>query len=96
MATNKSLLTENDANDITEIINRWNDNRDMYCVSCMYEAIRHWDRNMDAACTEDDAPDHPDRHDGSIFAHAGKDIWKLIMLLHKSNPGLIEIPLDMS
>jgi hypothetical protein len=86
----QETLSQEELIEITNIQNRWQDNKTMYCKRCMYEAIRHWDRNMDPVCDSYDEEDHPDRYDGDIFAHAGKDIWFLLDLLKKIDPELIK------
>ncbi len=64
-----------------EIKDRWMRYKDdgVYCVECLHEAIRHWDRNMDPACNSDDEENHG--YDGDILAHSAKDIWRLINLI---------------
>jgi hypothetical protein len=60
---------------------RWADNMNNVCEPCMYEALRHWDRNMDPACNPQDNAAHPDRYDGDVYAYAGGDIKELIQII---------------
>lgn len=76
-------LTEKELNRVKSIEEKWDEHRENYCKVCMYEAIRHWDRNMSPACDELDENEHPDRHDGEIFAEAPEDIWVLINIINK-------------
>lgn len=68
---------------LKEIELRWKDNMFNVCSDCMYECIRHWDRNVGCRFDEDETIKHPDRHDGEIYAKAGGDIKFLIEMIKK-------------
>ena len=79
-------LTEKERDDINKIAERWKDSHNTYCKGCMYNAIRHWDRNMDEACHDSDEENerpHPGRWDGDFIAKAPKDIWTLLLIIFK-------------
>ena len=66
---------------LEEIKERWTDNMKNVCESCMHDALRHWDRNMDPACNPKDNYEHPGRYDGDVYAYAGGDIKDLIAMI---------------
>jgi hypothetical protein len=72
---------------LQEIIDRWSAVDDVvFCEDCMYESIRHWNRNMDPACTYKSkekraALKHPE--DTCPLAHASRDIHILLKLVAK-------------
>ena len=72
-----------DEKKVDEIKERWSNNMKNVCEKCMYEAIRHWDRNMDPACNSDDEYEHPDRYDGEVYAYAGNDIKDLLDIIER-------------
>ncbi len=80
-----STLCDEDLKNLKKIKKRWSCYEDtgVFCKECMYEAIRHWDRNMDPACYTYDKSIHPDRYDGEIIAHSANDIWCLIDIIKK-------------
>lgn len=75
---------DDDETKLAEIEARWNDKMYRVCPSCMYECVRHWDRNE--RCMKDDDNDdtpHPERHDGTIYAEAGADIGALLEIIKR-------------
>lgn len=83
----------NDAQQLAEIKTRWVDWKTAtrpFCRACVTEAIRHYDRNMAAACiimdetAKYDASIHPGRYDGEILAHSALDIWRLIDMIERA------------
>jgi hypothetical protein len=69
---------------VAEIAERWSDVEDVvFCGDCMYEAIRHWNRNMDPACErkKKETRKHPD--DRTPLEHASKDVHTLLRLVAK-------------
>lgn len=75
------MLAEEDKATLLEIELRWRDKMHSVCASCMYNSIRHWDRN-EGWCEEEGAI-HPDRYDGDVFATAGQDIKCLLGIVKK-------------
>ena len=74
---------------IAEIAERWADiSPAPQCESWWYSAIRHCQRNVDDLCAHEwgdpiDQPDvHPDRYEGTPYAHASADIHFLLAALH--------------
>jgi hypothetical protein len=86
---NVAQLTKEEEDKLIEIRKRWDGSRNKYCPDCMYEVIRHGDRNMDPSCTYDGDPEgydstkHPGRYDGDIIAYAPEDIWALIGMVER-------------
>lgn len=84
-------LTAEEEKEFKSIVARWNKNRKNFCEQCMYDAIRHYDRNMDPACGSDaeasDADErsteHPDPYSGEKIAGAPGDIWTLIRIIER-------------
>jgi hypothetical protein len=75
---------DNSEKKLKEIESRWEDNMFSVCSDCMYECIRHWDRNVDCRFKkEDETIKHPDRYNGEIYAKAGADIKFLIEMIKK-------------
>jgi len=70
---------------VYEIKERWANNMKDVCETCMYEAIRHWDRNMDHACVTYDENEHPGRYDGDVYCRAGGDIKALLEIIEQLN-----------
>lgn len=51
----------------------------------MYNALRHWDRNMDRFCDDPDEENgtiHFGRYDGYLYAYAGGDIGRLLGIIN--------------
>lgn len=79
---------------VTEIRERWASiGNKKFCETCMADAIRHYDRNMDRACDDYDDEDeeennnndnvHPGRYDGNVIAYAPLDIATLLSIIDK-------------
>ncbi len=79
---------------IREIANRWRDIEAIaQCEDWWYSAVRHCQKNVDDLCVhgdlltgaKTDQPDvHPDRYEGTAYAHAAEDIHYLLSLLRKT------------
>ena len=69
---------------ITEISNRWKSIPQNVCKDCMQSAVRHYCRNMDHECEDHECGGfvpHPNKYDGTTFAHAGGDIHTLLAIV---------------
>ena len=73
---------------IGEITERWEGKMKNVCEHCMYNAIRHQDRNCERYCERADDDDfHFERYDGDMYAYAGGDIGKLLEIIKQlQNP----------
>jgi len=78
-------MDQESQNKLEEIKKRWAGSMKNVCCNCMYEAIRHFDRNMDPTCNPYEEDVHPGRYDGEIYAYAGGDIKDLIDIIEKLN-----------
>ena len=50
-----NTISKDEFSKIFEIVERWDETREIYCEECMYNALRHFDRNMlvDTTCSDD-------------------------------------------
>lgn len=73
-----------DLKKIEDIEERWKVHEDTstFCERCVYEAIRHWDRNMPPSCENYDH-DFPCPH---TMAKSADTVWTLLNIIRKLYP----------